>query len=327
MSKRVFITGINGQDGSYLAEYMLELGYEVFGIVRRNSVVENQTTRINHIRNKITLYYGDMIDSVSLKRVLYNVKPDYIFHLAAQSHVQVSFDIPVYTMMVNYQGTQYLLDAYNEICPKARFYNAGSSEMFGVSVDRDLFQRESTPMVPCSPYGVSKVSAFNLTAHYRRAYDLFACSGILFNHESPRRGSSFVTQKVAKTAVEIKLGIADNLELGDLNSARDWGHAWDYVRAMWRLVNHPEPLDLVVATGQAHTVKEMCEYVFGYLGLDYQRYVVSNQKYIRPEELSYLRGDPSKIHILMDWIPKYDFQKLMEEMTKYWLDYYKRYAN
>lgn len=322
MNKRIFITGINGQDGSYLAEYMLEMGNTVHGIVRRNSIVENQSFRINHLRDRIQLYYGDMTDEYSLRNALRKSQPDYIFHLAAQSHVQVSFDIPYYTALVNSIGTSNLLQAYHEICPKAHFYNAGSSEMFGISVDHDLFQRESTPMVPCSPYGVSKLNAFNYTAHYRRAYDVFACSGILFNHESPRRGSSFVTQKVAKTAVEIYLGKENKLELGDLNSARDWGHAYDYVRAMWSIVNHVEPIDMVVATGIAHSVRDMCQYVFSYLGLDYEKYVISNSRYIRPEELSYLRGDPSKVRILTDWEPTYNFESMMQEMVQYWLNYY-----
>jgi GDPmannose 4,6-dehydratase len=228
-------------------------------------------------------------------------------------------------MNVNSKGTLKLLEAYREICPKAHFYNAASSEMFGVSVDPDGYQRETTPMAPCSPYGVSKVDAYNMTAHFRRAYGLYACSGILFNHESPRRGSSFVTQKVAKGAVEIKLGLADKLVLGDLGSSRDWGHAYDYVRAMWKLVNHIEPMDLVVATGLTHSVSEMCKYVFDYLHMDYMKYVVSDPKYIRPEELSYLRGDSSKIKILLDWELKYNFQMLMEEMVDYWFKFMTRW--
>lgn len=316
MKKRVFITGISGQDGMYLSEYMLGLGHEVFGIVRRNSIVENQSPRLEHIREQLNLFYGDMMDSTSLENALVKAHPDYVFHLAAQSHVRVSFDIPEYTMAVNGGGTLKLLEACHRICPEARIYNAASSEMFGLSIDNDGFQRESTPMNPTSPYGVSKVEAYNLARHYRRAYNMFVCNGILFNHESPVRGSSFVTQKVIKGAVEIKLGLKDKLELGNLDASRDWGHAFDYVRAMWMIMNHVQPMDFVVATGETHTVREMCEIVFSYLGLDYKEHVIQNPKYIRPEELPYLCGDSTKIKTILGWQPSYAFYYIMEEMIE-----------
>lgn len=316
MSKRIFITGISGQDGVYLTEYMLELGHEVHGIIRRNSVTENQSPRLEHLRGKVYLYYGDMIDYVSLENALRRSQPDYVFHLAAQSHVRVSFDIPEYTMAVNSDGTLKLLEACRRICPYARIYNAASSEMFGLSVDEDGYQRESTPMNPTSPYGVSKVAAYNMVRHYRRAYNLFACNGILFNHESPVRGSAFVTQKVVKTAVEIHLGLKNILELGNLDASRDWGHAFDYVRAMWQIVNHVEPMDFVISTGRSHTVREMCQVVFSCLGLDYEKYVIQNPRYLRPEELTYLCGDSTKARTILGWEPIYTFRRLMEEMIE-----------
>ena len=318
MSK-ILITGINGQDASYLAEYLLELGHDVYGTIRRHSDTLNQQSRIGNIRDRITVFYGDMTDASSLESVLSEVMPDYIFNIAAQSHVRISFDIPVYTAETNAIGALKLLDAYRRICPKAKYYQASSSEMFGLSVDPDNFQRESTPMNPTSPYGCAKVFAYNMTRHYRRAYNLHACNGILFNHESPRRGANFVTQKVVMEAVRIKLGLSDKLELGNMDSFRDWGHSYDYVRAMWLIVNHTKPMDFVVATGGTHSVREMCETVFNYLDLDYKDYVTQNPKYMRAEELPYLRGDATKIRTILGWKPTYTFESLMEEMTDYWL--------
>lgn len=321
---RVLLTGINGQDCSYLAEYMLELGHDVYGIIRRHSDTLGQQSRIDHIRDKINVFYGDMTDASSLGCVLEEVKPDYIFNIAAQSHVRVSFDIPVYTADTNALGALKLLDAYRRICPQAKYYQASSSEMFGLSVDPDNFQRESTPMNPTSPYGVAKVFAYNMTRHYRRAYNLHACNGILFNHESPRRGINFVTQKVVKTAVEIKLGITDVLELGNMDSFRDWGHSYDYVRAMWLIINHLHPMDFVVATGETHSVREMCETVFEYLNMDYRDYVTQNPKYMRAEELPYLRGDSTRARTILGWEPTYTFKSLMYEMTDHWLSVFKK---
>lgn len=316
---KVLITGINGQDASYLAEYMLELGHDVYGTIRRHSDSLTQQSRIDDFRNKVTTFYGDMTDATSIEHVLTEVRPDYIFGLAAQSHVRISFDVPVYTCDTNAMGALKLLEAYRRICPQARYYQASSSEMFGLSVDPDGFQRESTPMNPTSPYGVSKVFAYNMTRHYRRSYNLFACNGILFNHEGERRGVNFVTQKVAKTAVEIKLGLTDKLELGNLDSSRDWGNAKDYIRAMWLIVNHIQPMDFVIATGETHSVREMCEFVFSYLDLDYKDYVVQNPKFMRAEELPYLKGDPTKAKTILGWQPTFTFEDTMIEMIESWL--------
>lgn len=316
----MLLTGINGQDCSYLAEYLLELGHDVYGIIRRHSDTLNQQSRIDGIRDRITTFYGDMTDANSMEHVLCEVMPDYIFNIAAQSHVRISFDVPVYTADTNALGALRLLDAYKRICPKAKYYQASSSEMFGLSVDADGFQRESTPMNPTSPYGVAKVFAYNMTRHYRRAYGLHACNGILFNHESPRRGTNFVTQKVVMEAVKIKLGLSSRLELGNMDSYRDWGHSYDYVRAMWLIANHSEASDFVVSTGETHSVREMCETVFGYLGLDYRDYVVQNPKYIRPEELPYLKGDSRRARAILGWQPVYTFESMMHEMVDFWMD-------
>jgi GDPmannose 4,6-dehydratase len=317
MSK-VFITGINGQDGSYLSEYLLELGHEVYGITRRHSDTLGQDSRLEPFRDRLHVFYGDLTDATSLEHVLSDVIPDYIFNLGAQSHVRISFDIPVYTADTNALGALRMLDAYKRICPKAKYYQASSSEMFGLSVDTDGYQRETTPMNPTSPYGCAKVFAYNMTRHYRRAYGLHACNGILFNHESPRRGANFVTQKVVIGAVKIKLGLSDKLELGNMDSFRDWGHSYDYVRAIWLIINHLQPMDFVVATGKTHSVREMCEKVFGYLGLDYREYVTCNLKYSRPEELPYLKGDCTKIKTILGWHPIYTFETMMKEMVDYW---------
>ena len=321
--KKAFITGISGQDGSYLAEYLLELGYEVHGIVRRHSMAEEQNTRIQHVQPKLTTYYGDLLDQGGLERLLDKIQPDEIYNIAAQSHVRISFDIPQYTVQTNALGVINILEAYRRACPKAKFYQASSSEMFGLSVEDDNFQRETTIMNPVSPYGCAKVFGYNIVRNYRRAYGLHATNGILFNHESPRRGSNFVTNKVVKAAVRIKLGLQDKLELGNMDSYRDWGHSYDYVRAMHLMMQHDKPGDWIVSTMQTHSVREMCELVFGYLDLDYKDYVVQNPKFLRPEELPYLKGDSSKIREELGWKPKYTFEATMKEMTEYWLDYYK----
>ena len=322
MKKTAFITGVAGQDGSYLAEHLLDLGYRVTGIVRRNSTVEHQRNRVAGL--PLELEYGDLTDQSSLERALRMFKPDEIYNLGAQSHVRISSDIPQFTAQTNSIGVLNLLEAYKNICPEARFYQASSSEMFGKGVDEDLYQRETTPMKPVSPYGCSKVFAYNIVRHYREAFKLHASNGILFNHESPRRGSNFVTNKVVKGAVEIKLGLTDKLEMGNMDSYRDWGHSYDYVRAMHKILNHSEPIDLVVATGETRSVRDMCNYVFGRLDLDYSQYVVQNQKYLRPEELPYLRGDSSKLRTLLDWAPTYSFEQLMDEMIEYWMDIYQK---
>jgi GDPmannose 4,6-dehydratase len=319
--KTAFITGIAGQDGSYLAEYLLSLGYRVTGIIRRNSTVEHQRDRVSGL--PLELEYGDLTDQSSLERALRLFKPDEIYNLGAQSHVRISSDIPQFTTQTNAVGVLNLLESYRHICPEARFYQASSSEMFGSSVDADQYQRETTPMRPVSPYGCSKVFAFNIVHNYRNAYKLYASNGILFNHESPRRGSNFVTNKVVKGAVEIFLGINTQLELGNMDSYRDWGHSKDYVRAMHMILQHDKPDDFVVATGETRSVREMCEYVFTYLGLNYQDHVIQNKKYLRPEELPYLRGDSTKIRTELNWQPEYSFNALMDEMIEHWLAIYK----
>jgi len=322
MSKKAFITGISGQDGSYLAEYLLELGYEVHGIIRRNSTPEHQESRVDHLENKIHTYYGDLLDQGGIERLLDSIQPDEIYNIAAQSHVRISYDIPQFTVQTNALGVLNVLEAYRRSCPTAKFYQASSSEMFGLSVEDDGFQRESTTMNPVSPYGCSKVFGYNIVRNYRRAHGLHATNGILFNHESPRRGSNFVTNKVVKAAVRIKLGLQDKLELGNMDSYRDWGHSWDYVRAMHLMLQEDEPGDWVVSTMQTHSVREMCELVFNYLDLDYKDYVVQNPKFMRPEELPYLKGDSTKIRTELGWKPKYSFKELMYEMCDHWRGIY-----
>ena len=319
MNKKAFITGIGGQDGSYLAEYLVELGYEVYGIIRRNSIAENQQSRIENIRGDINVFYGDLLDPGSLDRLFNDIKPDEIYNLAAQSHVRISYDIPQFTTQTNALGVLNVLESYRRICPDAKFYQASSSEMFGSSVDDDGFQRETTIMNPVSPYGCSKVFGYNIVRNYRNAYKLHATNGILFNHESPRRGSNFVTNKVVKTAVEIKLGLANKLVLGNLDSYRDWGHSKDYVRAMHKIINHTKPDDFVVSTMVTHSVREMVEYVFDYLDLDLNKYVSQDKKFLRSEELKYLKGDSTKIRETLDWKPIYTFETMLDEMIEYWL--------
>lgn len=316
--KKALITGISGQDGSYLAEYLLSMGYEVHGIIRRHSVAENQDSRIDHIGDKLNIHIGDVLDIPSLTRIVNDVKPDEIYNLAAMSHVRISFDVPSFTIQTNALGVLNILEVYRSIVPEAKFYQASSSEMFGNSIDDDEIQRLTTPMNPVSPYGCAKLLGYNLVRHYRNAYGLHACNGILFNHESPRRGSNFVTNKVVKTAVEIKKGLKNKLELGNLDSYRDWGHSKDYVRAMHMIINHNKPDEWIVSTGETHSVRDLCEMVFKKLDLDYKDHVIQNSKYMRPEELKYLKGDSSKIRKELGWKPEYTFEKMIEEMIEYW---------
>ena len=322
--KKALITGINGQDGSYLTELLLSKGYEVHGILKRNSVAENQTARLDDVYHiiKDNLYYADMTDMASLIRVLQEVQPDEIYHLAAQSHVRISFDQPIYTAQTVAIGTMNLLEAVRLICPKARMYQASSSEMFGNNIDEDGYQRETTCMNPVSPYGCAKVFGYNLVRNYRNSYGLFASNGILFNHESPRRGTNFVTNKVVKEAVKIKLGKTDKLMLGNLDAARDWGHAKDYVYCMWLILQHDKPDDFICSTGVSHTVKDLVEYVFGKLDLDWKQYVGQDEKYFRPEELDVLKGDCSKAKETLGWKHEYTFETMLDEMIDYWLKFY-----
>ena len=316
MVKKAFITGINGQDGSYITEHLISMGYEVGGLVRRSSVAENQTYRINHLEKDIKTYYGDLIDKSSIDNALKDFKPNYIFNLAAQSHVRLSFDMPAFTAQVNSLGALNVFESVREVCPEARVYQASSSEMFGSSVDSDNYQRETTSMCPVSPYGCSKLYAYSIARNYRKSYGLFISNGILFNHESPRRGKNFVTAKVVKGALDIKYGLAEKLEMGNLESYRDWGHSFDYTKAMIKLLNHPEPEDIVISTGKAHSVRELCKEVFDHLGLNYEDHIVINKKYFRPEELPYLQGDSKKGRKLLSWEPKYTFRTLLIDMIK-----------
>ena len=317
--KKALITGINGQDGSYLAEFLLKKGYEVHGTLKRNSISENQTARLDSIFTQINLYYADLTDLSSLFSVIQKTQPDEIYNLAAQSHVKISFEQPIYTANVTGIGTLNLLEAVRLIKPDTKIYQASSSEMFGNNIDSDGFQRETTHMSPVSPYGCAKVFSYNICRNYRNSYKMFISNGILFNHESPRRGTNFVTNKVVKEAVKIKLGLSSQLKLGNLEATRDWGHAKDYVEAMWLILQQDQSDDFVCSTGISHSVKELCEYVFNKLDLNYLDYVVKSEKFLRPEELNNLKGDSSKLIEKTGWKPKYTFETMLDEMVEYWI--------
>ncbi len=325
--KKALITGINGQDGSYLTTFLMEKGYEVHGTMKRNSVSENQTSRLNEVFPLLrgNLHYADMTDMASLIKILNRIQPDEIYNLAAQSHVRVSFEQPIYTAQATGLGVLNLLEAVKEVCPHAKIYQASSSEMFGNSIDEDGFQRETTPFKPVSPYGCSKVFAHNISVNYRNSYDMFISCGILFNHESPRRGTNFVTNKVVKDAVKIKYGLSNELKMGNLDAARDWGHAIDYVEAMWLILQQDKPDDFVCSTGVSHTVKDLVEYVFKKLDLDWTKYVTVDEKYLRPEELNVLKGDCSKLKKVTGWSPKYTFETMIDEMIEFWMEEIKHY--
>jgi GDPmannose 4,6-dehydratase len=324
LKKIALITGINGQDGSYLAEFLLEKGYEVHGTLKRNSVAENQTARLDNIFTQINLHYADLTDLSSLISVIQKVNPDEVYNLAAQSHVRISFDQPIYTTNVTGLGTLNLLESVKLIKPSIKIYQASSSEMFGNSIDEDGYQRETTPMNPVSPYGCSKVFSYHIARNYRNSYNMFISNGILFNHESPRRGTNFVTNKVCKEAVKIKLGLSNELKLGNLDATRDWGHAKDYVKAMWMILQEDKSDDFVCATGISHTVKDLCEYVFKKLDLDWELYVKQDEKFLRPEELQNLKGDPSKLINAINWTQDYTFKTMLDEMIEYWVNFYKK---
>jgi GDPmannose 4,6-dehydratase len=316
--KRALITGITGQDGSYLAELLLAKGYEVHGIIRRASTFN--TERVAHIYQDphvqgahLFLHYGDLSDSVNLVKQLYELKPDEIYHLGAQSHVRVSFDIPEYTADITAVGTIRILEAIREAGLRPRFYQASSSEMFGKAAE--IPQRETTPFHPRSPYGVAKVFAHWATINYRESYNLFACNGILFNHESPRRGETFVTRKVTRAVAYIKAGLQKKLYLGNLDAKRDWGYAKEFVEAMWLMLQQDKPDDYVIATGEAHSVRELCEEAFAYAGLDWRKYVELDKRYLRPAEVDILIGDASKAKRVLGWEPKTKFKELVRLMV------------
>lgn len=316
MTKRVLITGITGQDGSYLAEHLLNLGYEVHGLVRRVALEtpERRTERITHLLDRITLHSASLESYPSIFHVVSRYEFDECYHLAAQSFVAESFADGFSTLNTNINGTHYMLAALRELRPNCRFYFAGSSEMFG-RVD-EVPQRETTRFHPRSPYGISKVAGFELTRNYREAYGMFCVNGILFNHEGPRRGFEFVTRKISSTVARIKLGLASELRLGNLEAKRDWGHAKDYVRAMYLMLQQPKPDDFVVASGEAHTVREFCERAFGEVDLDYRKYVVTDERFFRPAEVDQLVGDSSKARRVLNWQPEYTFGTLVKEMVQ-----------
>jgi GDPmannose 4,6-dehydratase len=317
MTKRAFVTGVTGQDGSYLAELLLCKGYEVHGLVRRSSTVAR--TRIDHLHRqespdpKFFLHYGDITDALRLRDLLERIQPDEVYNLAAQSHVRVSFDEPAFTVQVTGMGAVHLLEAVRRMPKPAKFYQASSSEMFGKVAE--VPQSEKTPLHPRSPYGCAKAFAYYQAINYREAYDLFACNGILFNHESPRRGESFVTRKISRAAARIKLGLEDKLALGNLDAKRDWGYAPDYVEAMWRMLQHREPDDYVVATGETHSVGEFLEKAFSRVGLDWHDHVVLDAKFERPSEVDLLLGDASKARRVLEWQPHTLFDDLVAIMV------------
>jgi len=312
--KTALIIGINGQDGSYLTEFLLSQDYNVCGLIRRHSVCDSQTQRIESFRDKISLIYGDLTDSTSLLNAIIKFNPDEIYNLAAQSHVRISFEMPIYTANVDAIGTLNLLEVVRLHAPHIKIYQASSSEMFGNTIDPDGYQRETTPMNPVSPYGCAKVFSYNICRNYRNSYNMFISNGILFNHESPRRGLNFVTNKVVDGAVRIKKGLSNSLALGNLEAKRDWGHAQDYVKAMWMILQQPKSDDFVCSTGVSHSVKDLVQYTFDKLNLKWQDHIKLDSYFLRPEELNVLRGDCSKLKNVTGWTPIYTFETMIDEM-------------
>ena len=308
---KALITGITGQDGSYLSELLLEKGYEVHGIIRRSS--NFNTDRIDHIYDDLHLHYGDLSDSASINHILNKIKPQEIYHLAAQSHVKVSFDMPEYTADTTGLGTVRILDAIRSTCPECKFYQASSSEMFGKV--QTIPQDETTPFYPRSPYGAAKVYAYWIAKNYRESYNIFTCNGILFNHESPRRGKTFVTRKITQAVANIVNGKQDKLYLGNLDAKRDWGYAKEYVEAMWLMMQYGTPDDFIIATGETHTVREFVDAAFTHVGLNYQDYVEIDPKYYRPAEVDLLIGNPQKAKHELNWEPKTKFNDLVKIMV------------
>ena len=313
-----FIAGISGQDGSNLSRYLLSLEYRVTGTERRHSVAENQNYRIRDIQDQIETVYGDVTDMWSICSALNRFQPDEVYNLAAQSHVRISFDLKDVTLQTNGIGAWGVLEACRTCCPNAKVYTACSSEMFGNQVDPDGCQRLATPMSPVSPYGCSKLFAYNGVQHYRRAYGMFCLAGVLFNHSGAMRGSNFVEMKIAKTAAEIKRGLKSELRLGNMDSQRDVGNSRDYVKAIHLMLQQQEAREWLVATGETHSVREMCEYIFGKLGMDYRDYVVQDERYMRPEELHMLRGDASEIREKLGWKPEFSFEDTLDELIEHW---------
>jgi len=326
MKKRAFITGIAGQDGSYLSELLLEKDYEVYGIIRRNSTPEHQHSRIDHLNGKIELEYGDLLDVSSLERMLGTIKPDEIYNIGAQSHVRISFDIPQFTVQTNALGVLNILEAYKYHCPTARFYQASSSEMFGRSVDEDGYQRETTKMEPSSPYGCAKVFGYNIVRHYRFAHKLFAVNGILFNHESPRRGFEFVTRKISYSVARIKKGLQKKLKLGNIKSKRDWGHAKDYVEAMWLMLQQDNPGDYVIGTGKENSVENFAKKAFDHVGLNYKDYIILDKNLVRPSEVDTLLADYTKAKKILKWKPEVSFDDLVKGMVESDLEFVTNYG-
>ncbi len=323
MKKKAFITGITGQDGSYLAEFLLDKGYKVYGLVRRVALEDqhNRMRRILPIRDHLNFIPGSLESYPSIYQAIKKVMPDEVYHLAAQSYVTYSFDDEFSTLTTNISGTHYVLAACKDLVPKAKFYFAASSEMFGKV--RETPQNEDTPFHPRSAYGISKVAGFNLTRNYRESYGLAASNGILFNHESPRRGFEFVTRKISSHAAMIKLGLADKITLGNIEAKRDWGHSREYVKAMWLMLQQDEPDDYVIATGECHAVKEFLEIAFSYVDLDYRQYLEVDERFFRPAEVMLLQGDAGKAKRKLGWNYDISFQSLVEEMVRHDLEYFR----